>query len=498
MKFNLKLLVRNFSFVLILGMMVSGCDGDSSESEYGSDNDWEQIKKRGRIVAITGYNAYSYFIYRGQTMGFEYELLKRFADDHELDYELKAIRGGLESMFVKLNEGEGDVITFNLTITNSRKKDVQFTQHFDFTKQVLVQKRPDNWRKMRMDDITASLLRNPILMDGKTVHVRKNSAYVTRLQNLSDEIGGIINIVEADSNLSTENLIEMVANGEIEFTVADENIANLYQDYYQDLDVETSVSLPQKTGWAVRKSSHLFLEKLNLWIKEFRKSTDYYIIYNKYFKNRNSFSKRKKSDYLVTAGGNISPYDDLIKELAITIGWDWRLLASQVYQESMFDPDAQSWVGAKGLMQLMPATAEIYGVVNPADPIQNLKGGVKYIQFLDRYWEDEIADAEERIKFILASFNIGPGHIVDARNLAIKYESNPNLWFGNVENYLLKKSNEKYYDDEVVKHGFARGRETVKYVREVMERFEHYKQLTELARQVKSNEAKIDIKSSKK
>ncbi|MCF8259603.1 MAG: transglycosylase SLT domain-containing protein [Melioribacteraceae bacterium] len=233
-------------------------------------------------------------------------------------------------------------------------------------------------------------------------------------------------------------------------------------------------------------------------MKEFRKSTDYYIIYNKYFKNRNSFSKRKKSDYLVTAGGNISPYDDLIKELAITIGWDWRLLASQVYQESMFDPDAQSWVGAKGLMQLMPATAEIYGVVNPADPIQNLKGGVKYIQFLDRYWEDEIADAEERIKFILASFNIGPGHIVDARNLAIKYESNPNLWFGNVENYLLKKSNEKYYDDEVVKHGFARGRETVKYVREVMERFEHYKQLTELARQVKSNEAKIDIKSSKK
>jgi membrane-bound lytic murein transglycosylase F len=127
-------------------------------------------------------------------------------------------------------------------------------------------------------------------------------------------------------------------------------------------------------------------------------------------------------------------------------------------------------------MQLMPSTAAMYGVSDMNDPYQSLKAGISYIEYLDEFWSDEITDSLERIKFVLASYNIGPGHIVDARNLAEKYGADPNKWFDNVETYLLKKSKNKYYNDDVVRLGYAKGTETVKYVKEVLERYEQYRQ----------------------
>lgn len=97
------------------------------------------------------------------------------------------------------------------------------------------------------------------------------------------------------------------------------------------------------------------------------------------------------------------------------------------------------------------------------------------MEYLDNFWEEMVPDSMERVKFVLASYNIGPGHIIDARNLAEKYGADPGKWFDNVEAYLLKKSKDRYYNDEVVKLGYAKGTETVKYVKEVLERYEHYR-----------------------
>ena len=127
-------------------------------------------------------------------------------------------------------------------------------------------------------------------------------------------------------------------------------------------------------------------------------------------------------------------------------------------------------------MQLMPETAQQFGVTDMTDPVQSLQAGVAYLDYLDDYWSEMIEDSTERMKFVLASYNIGPGHIVDARNLAEKYGADPNIWEDNVEKYLLNKSKHKYYNDEVVKLGYAKGTETVKYVREVLQRYEQYKQ----------------------
>jgi membrane-bound lytic murein transglycosylase F len=165
------------------------------------------------------------------------------------------------------------------------------------------------------------------------------------LENLSDEIGGEINIIEAAPELTVEELIKKVADGEIDYTVADDNVARLNQAYYSNLDIATHLSFPQRIAWAVRKNSTQLLDTVNSWIDEMRKTSDYFVIYNKYYKNRNAYASRVKSEYFSNTGGRISEYDDLIKEFADSVNWDWRIIASVIYQESQFKTNVESWAG---------------------------------------------------------------------------------------------------------------------------------------------------------
>ena len=158
----------------------------------------------------------------------------------------------------------------------------------------------------------------------------------------------------------------------------------------------------------------------------------------------------------------------------MAIGWDWRLLASQVYQESLFDPHATSWAGAVGLMQLLPETATSFGAVNIEDPKENIAAGTRYLRWLDEYWE-LVPDSTERKKFVLASYNVGYGHVEDARRLAAKFGADQNTWDGHVASFMIHLSSHEFYSDEVVRNGYCRGEEPVSYVEEILERYEHYK-----------------------
>ena len=458
--------------LIILFNLLQSC---SSKNEQEEEVKIENLRD-SKLVALTGYNAYSYFIYKGQPMGFEYELVKKLAEYFNVALEVKVIRS-IEEMFEMLNSGEGDLIAFNLTITKERLEIVDFTKPINTIKQVLVQRKPKDWRKMKLHEIEKRLIRDPAELIGKTVFVRSSSAYVQRLINLSDEIGGDINVVEAEPELTIEDLIALVDSGAIDYTISDDNIAHLNTVYYRNIDVETDISLSQRIAWAVEKNSDDFKADVNRWLDSMKATVDFAVIYKKYFTNRYAFKKRVTSDYFSNTGGGISKYDDLIKKYSDLVGWDWRLGSSLVYQESQFNPNSKSWAGAVGLMQLMPNTAKQVGISNLKNPEQNIKGGFKYLVYLDNLWKETITDSTERIKFVLASYNVGPGHITDARNLTEKYEGNPNIWFDNVEVYLKLKSKPKYYNDEVVKRGYARGRETVKYVKEILERYRQYKQL---------------------
>jgi membrane-bound lytic murein transglycosylase F len=275
--------------------------------------------------------------------------------------------------------------------------------------------------------------------------------------------------------IQDEALAQKVARGEVQFTVMQDNLAELKEAEFKNLKVRPVIGRAHSVTWAVRKNSTALLAKLNDWIEEKQNGTLFDRLYNKYFIDRRSYLEHIESEYLTSTTGKLSEYDDLLKQHAGELNWDWRLLAAQAYQESRFKSDARSWAGAIGLLQLMPATARQYGVHNPLDPADNVQGAVKFLSWLDKYWLDRIPDDGERRKFVLASYNCGAGHVDDAQRLTEKYGGNPQSW-DDVSYWLLQESTQQYSTDPVVKFGFCRGLEPVNYVTFILERFNHYQQ----------------------
>ncbi|MFQ3214085.1 MAG: membrane-bound lytic murein transglycosylase F [Marivirga sp.] len=471
-------------WIFTLSFLVTGCkevvdDTNTSSVLYDIppvNLDLPAIRERGVLNAIVDNSATSYFIYKGRPMGYEYDMLKWLAD--YLKVELKIIiKNDIAEALKMLNEGKGDVVAFNLTITKERKKFVGFTKPLYYARQVLVQKKPDNWRQMKLHQIDAEMIRDPVELADKKIHVRKSSAYISRLNNLADEIGADIHIVVDTMNSEIDELIRQVAEGEIEYTVADEDVALLSATFYPIIDVKTPISFSQRIAWAVRQNADSLQQTINGWLESKQKYTDYYVIYNKYFKNLKWSANRSYSEFSSVSGDKLSPYDREIQLAAHEIHWDWLLLASLIYQESKFDPNAESWAGAVGLMQLVENTAEEFGASNRTDPNQSLTAGTAYINWLQNTFSESIQDSTTRLKFVLAAYNVGIGHIQDARRLTKKFGASPNKWDGNVEKYLLLKSKEEYYTDPVVRYGYCRGREPVNYVESIMKRYNQYKQL---------------------
>ncbi len=333
-------------------------DSEANETEVNwivensVDRDLEEIKKDGILRALMIYSSTSYFLYKGDPMGFEYELLEQLAAHLDLKLEL-VISTDLDTEFAVLNRGDVDLIAHGMTVTNERKWEVDFTEYLYLTRQVLVQKQPDNYLDIEWSALQKQLIHDPIELINDTVSILRNSAYSERMRSLSNEIGGTIYIDTLDSHLSTDEIIKMVIEGKVKYTIADENLAKINASYHPILKIDVPVSFSQRIAWVTRKKSPEFRKAVNEWILSERKQTNYNVTYNKYFKNKRNFPSRSSSDFYSLNNRQISEYDEIIKKYAKEIKWDWRLLASQIYQESRFDPKANSCAGAKGLMQMM-------------------------------------------------------------------------------------------------------------------------------------------------
>lgn len=299
--------------------------------------------------------------------------------------------------------------------------------------------------------------------------------------------------IRVDVSRNMKDLVTKLQNGEGDFVAFQidkvDSLSSLL-DYVGEKELFTfmdSLSRQRKddslrprprAAWAVRKDSPLLSASLSQWMTTHQKEFfDYTAIRVKSGRGRTYTPRRNVASPILNASrGEISPYDPIFKQQAIKCGWDWRLLAAQSYQESSFDPQAISYMGAMGLMQLMPGTAREVGVsqANVFDPQSNVAGGVRYINRLNTHYSF-IADADERINFILAAYNAGAGHVDDARALAKKYGKNPNVWLGNVDAFVLKMSEAVYYNQPEVKHGYFRGSETYDYVNSIRTRWNEYK-----------------------
>lgn len=465
--------LSRYSFLFLLFLLSCNQPNNTILLAPEVEIDLEAIKERGYITALVDNNSFSYFVYKGRPIGYEYELLRLFAKELKVDLKIKII-SGVENGIHQLNTGEGDILAFPLTVTEERTAYVSFSRPLFNSYQVLVQRKPDNWKSISQNEIDKSVIRDAHALIGKEVHVMKSSSFAERLRNLSPEIGGDVAVVEDSANAETESLIRQVALGNIDFTVADHPIALVNANYYPNLDVSTILSQPQQIAWSARKNSPELLKVINAWLVKIKKEPTFMVIYNRYFKSPRTSLLRVNSDYSSLGGNKISRYDDLIKKGAIKLDWDWRLLAAIVYQESKFVSNDESWAGARGLMQLMPETAKRFGATDPDDPKQSIKAGVNYLKHLDRYWAKNITDPNERLKFILASYNAGLTHIVDARELTRKYGKNPVLW-NDVEYYLLKKSDPQYYRDPLAAAGYCKCEEPVNYIKNVLNTYEEYK-----------------------
>lgn len=458
---------KKYVSLLFFLFFLCGCGGHKQEEKEDVavhvPVDLPQLKAEGEITAVTLYSSTSYFQYKMQPMGYEYDLIKDFAQSQGLKLNIKVAENPTR-LVEMLEAGEADVVAYPIPFNNKLKDEVIYCGREDISSQVLVQRA--NKGDTILTDVTQLI--------GKEVFVKPNTKYHERLKNLDVELGGGIRIEDIGKDtVTTEDLIEMVSLGQIPYTVSDDNTARLNKTYYWNINADLKVSFPQRSSWVVRRSSPELAAAINEWASDKTGKHVFKAATKRYFElSKQPFT----ADIPEVRNGHVSPYDLLFKKHAKNIGWDWQLLASIAYQESRFNPTVVSWAGAEGLMGIMPNTAKALGVTphELKDPDTGVRTGVDCLRRF-RQGFSEITDPEEKIKFTLASYNAGIGHVYDAQRLAEKYGKDPKKWDNNVEEYVRLKSDPEYYNDPVCKHGYLRGSETYNYVREVMERYHYYK-----------------------
>lgn len=403
----------------------------------------DRIEKAGEITVLTRNNAHCYYIYRDSPMGFEYEVAKAFSE--YLGVELKVVTPRWGRLVDALNSESGDFIAASMTITDSRKKLMGFSNEYLAIQQMVIV-HAHNYQIKEIEDL-----------EGKTVHVRRSTSYEECLKQLNAE--GIHINIELHEDMPTEELIRMVAEKEIEITVADSNIADLNRRYYPDIKAVFPIEKPQSLGWAVKKGERALLKKINEFFKTIREDGTFKDIYERYYKYMAPFDYADLKIYHRRIKTRLPKYEEIIREAAKKYGFDWRLIAAVIYQESHFDPHARSFTGVEGIMQLTTETASDMGVENRNDPEQSIMGGVKYLDRLYKEWND--MSNPDRLLITLASYNVGRGHILDAQEIALERGLNPNSW-SDLKEVLPLLSYSKYYKNS--RYGYCRGREPVEYV----------------------------------
>lgn len=453
---------------LLLVPLLSGCISAGRSEENPTVGPTPPLLTPGVLKVGLANSLSSYYLYRGYPRGYEYELLRLLCDDQGWKLEIEVVED-LHTLIDRVENRRLDLAAGNLAVIGQRLEKVDFSPTILRIKQVLVQRQPGK------DD--PPLIRDPLDLHGRTVHVIKGSSHQERLKRFAAENHLDITIVEAEAGLGVDGLIEGVSTGDFELAIADDNIAKLHRSHLRNLNIDVEMSLSQKVGWALHKSNDSLQSIIARWWEKNHKSRRVGMVFNKYFNSSGRGFKNFKHEFHTIKAGKLSHYDDLFRSYSTRLGWDWRLLAAQAYQESQFDPQAVSSFGAVGLMQVMPQTALRFGVADSLllDANQNLLAGVRFMSYLQRYWRKKLTDTTDINKFILASYNAGIGHVRDAQRLAAKYKMEPEEWDGQVEVMLRKKSQPQYYRDPVVQHGYCRGYQPVVYVREIYNAFDHYR-----------------------
>ena len=468
-----KVLLVVISFVFALSFFLFGW---FSHSAYNPSNRikqptlLEKIKKNKELNVILLNAPSTYFIGAEGPQGFEYDLLKAYANHLGVALKITPAHTVKEALELSKNK-DIHITSAALAKTPSRQKKYHFgPSYFEVQEQVICNRGMLGSSKFPRDVED---------LEGLSIMVGEDTSYSENLQKLKND-GFDINFTTT-SEYSTEELLEMVAKHEIDCTVADSNIYSLNLKFFPEISLAFSISGREQLAWLLPKDAKELEADMYTWLNDFNQKgkmtqlKDHYYSYVLFFDyyNTKMFYKRIKS--------RLPKYKKYFQEAAERFEIPWTLLASLSYQESHWNPKAKSFTGVRGLMMLTKKTAKILGVKNRLNPKQSIIGGTRHLKQMIKFVPKEV-EGEDRLKFALAAYNIGMGHIYDAQRLATKLGLNPNSW-RDLKIVLPLLSQKRYY--KTLKYGYARGSEPVKYVeaiynyKEILDKSEKEKQLKE-------------------
>ena len=381
-------------------------------------------------------------------MGFEYDLASAFADFLGVRLKLE-VSDSWDQMLFSLTKGAAEVMAASTTTTPSRSKVAVFSNGYLAVQQMVITHKKNREIKT-VDDL-----------EGKRIHVHRGTSYEERLRTLKRT--GLDVEITVHDDVSTEELIQDVAEGKIGVTIADSNVALLNRRYYPDIRIAFPIEKPQYLAWAVKKGETALLDKINAFLDKTRQDGTLKEIHNRYYAYVERFDHLDIKEFQRRIETRLPRYEKTIKKAAEAYGFDWRLIAALVYQESQFNPWAKSFSGVRGLMQLTLPTAREMGIKRRLDPEQSVMGGVRYLRKIYDLYNK--APEPDRTLIALAAYNVGKGHVLDARRLAEKMDLDPNRW-SSLEKTLPLLRQRKYYKKS--RFGYCRGSEPVFHVQSIL------------------------------
>ena len=426
---------------------------------YGPNSFYQQ----GNEIEVNGIEAFGF-------AGFEYELAKKYAD--YLNVELKIVPSySLDELFIKLNTGEVDLLAAGLSVTDKRLSRFRFAPSYEKVSQKLVFKQ-GNIRPRKLSDLTGKLV------------VTASSSHVENLQMLK-QVNPDLTWIET-TEFDSEELLTQLLNGDIDYTIIDSNTLAVNRRYYPEISVGFTIKKAEPLAWMLSQhSDDAILASLVEFFGQVHHDGTLLALDDKYYGHIEQFNYVETRTFIKAVETQLPEYQPIFEKYGQDV--DWRLLAAISYQESHWQPHARSHTGVRGMMMLTLSTAKQMGIKSRLDAEQSIRGGSKYFKRMIAKMPDRIP-SPDRMWFALASYNVGFGHLNDARIITQQQGGDPDRWV-DVKTRLPLLQQKKYYKN--TKYGYARGKEPVHYVENIRR---YYDTLTWLDAKAKESVSEAEEK----
>jgi membrane-bound lytic murein transglycosylase F len=443
-----------------------------------SKSQLEQVLERGKVRFVMRHTGAQYATKAKIEEGLEYHMAEMFADQLGVDFEIIVAKNHADMLNI-LDRNKAD-IAIGLARDIELSKPLHYTAPYKVTKEHVVYRRGEN-RPRRVQDLTNG-----------SIAVSAETSYAVRLAEYQLEHANLEYMV--DNSRDTFGLMELVINGELDYTIVNSHDLELYRHFYPELQIGFQVANNQAVSWALKpvtqyqtinawansikntgiapatfekfQTNLLVDDSLSVLVDEFivalEKTGEMAYLLDVYFSHLQKFNYVDTSTFILRIKSVLPEYEAIFREAADN-DLDWMLLAAIGYQESHWKPNARSPTGVRGLMMLTNATSRCVGVTNRVDPVQSIHGGAKYFRMMHDRIPESVPEPD-RTWMALASYNIGYGHLEDVRRLVQRNGGDPNKW-ADVRAWLPKKHQACWYSQ--TRHGFARGREAVAYVENI-------------------------------